>query len=118
MRRPDLFLFGLIGLCAAAAAADEVWPIAGQLGVVRYVIVPEAMARDRAAYEQQIDSICEPDRTCFVNFYTNTSGAPLAVPLPDSIASEATATFRRSMKRGSERLVWSCRLHIEQEPCF
>lgn len=101
----------------AAVAADEPWPVAGQQGVVRLVIVPQAFEKDAEAYERQLSRLCEPERTCFLNFYTNATGAPLVVPLPDAIAHEATATFRRSMKNGAERFMWSCRLKM-QEPCF
>jgi hypothetical protein len=102
----------------AAAAADEAWTVAGQQGVVRLVIVPQAFEKDIEAYARQVARLCEPERTCFLNFYTNSTGAALAVPLPDAIASEATATFRRSAKQGAERFLWSCRLKLAQESCF
>ncbi len=102
---------------AAARAADEPWAVAGQQGLVRLVIVPAALAKDEPAYRQQVARLCEPERTCFLNFYTNSTGAPLAVPLPDAISDEATATFRRSTKNGAERFMWSCRLKM-QDPCF
>lgn len=102
----------------AAVAADETWLVAGQQGVVRLVIVPQAFEKDAEAYARQVARLCEPERTCFLNFYTNSSGAPLAVPLPDAIANEATATFRRSAKQGAERLLWSCRLKLAQDVCF
>jgi predicted component of type VI protein secretion system len=106
-----------LGAAAGAVAADEPWAVAGQQGLVRFVIVPATLAKDEAAYQRQIASLCEPDRTCFLNFYTNATGAPLAMPLPDAIANEATATFRRSTKNGAERFMWSCRMKL-QEPCF
>lgn len=113
-------LLGLSGLTGAghAAATDEPWAVAGQQGLVRLVIVPAALARDEQAYVRQLPKLCEPDRTCFLNFYTNSTGAALAVPLPDAIANEATATFRRSSKQGAERFLWSCRLKMPQEGCF
>jgi hypothetical protein len=40
------------------------------------------------------------------------------VPLPDAIAAEATATFRRSAKQGAERFLWSCRMKMPQQECF
>lgn len=103
---------------ATLAADTDTWPVAGQQGLVRYVIVPAARAADPAAYERQIATLCDPERTCFLNFYTNSTGAPVAVPLPDAIASEATATFRRSMKNGAERFMWSCRLKVVGKDCF
>jgi len=111
---------GLAALTGAghAVAADEPWAVAGQQGLVRFVIVPAALARDEQAYVRQLPRLCEPDRTCFLNFYTNSTGAALAVPLPDAIANEATATFRRSSKQGAERFLWSCRLKMPQEGCF
>ncbi len=108
-----------LALWAAASAfsADEPWAVAGQQGLVRLVIVPAALEKDTEAYARQVARLCEPERTCFLNFYTNSSGAPLAVPLPDAISNEATATFRRSTKNGAERFMWSCRMKL-QEPCF
>lgn len=110
----------LAWLCASLAfAADtEPWPLAGQQGLMRFVIVPMDQARDRDAYLRQIQLLCPPDRTCFLNFYTNSSGAPLGVPLPDAIDREATATFRRSSKQGAERFQWSCRMLDIQGDCF
>ncbi len=108
---------GLVGL-SPAGAADAPWPTAGQQGLVRFVIVPQDQARDRAAYARQVGLLCEPDRTCFLNFYTNSGAAPLGLPLPDAIDKESTAVFRRSAKQGAERFQWSCRMQVAQEPCF
>lgn len=103
---------------AGTARADEAWPVAGQQGLVRFVIVPVAQASDTEAYGRQVKLLCEPERTCFLNFYTNASGAAVAMPLPDAITSEATATYRRSAKQGAERFLWSCRLKMPQPECF
>lgn len=103
---------------AHATAAGAAWPVAGQQGLVRLVIVPAEQARDADAYLRQVAQLCDPERTCFLNFYTNSTGADLAVPLPDAIAAEATATFRRSMKNGAERFQWSCRMKMPQQECF
>lgn len=114
-------LLALGAVCLAPpvrAGPDGPWPLAGQQGLVRAVIVPQEQARDRAAYVRQIQRLCEPDRTCFLNFYTNSTEAPLAMPLPDAIGNEATAIFRRSAKRGAETFRWSCRLQIPNEECF
>lgn len=99
-------------------AKDAPWPLAGQQGLMRFVIVPAERASDRAAYQAQIQRLCEPDRSCFLNFYTNSSGAPLAVPLPDAIDREATAVFRRSTKQAAESFRWSCRLQQPEPNCF
>jgi hypothetical protein len=114
-------VLALAAVCAAPtvrAASDEPWPLAGQQGLVRSVIVPQDRARDREAYVRQIQMLCEPDRTCFLNFFTNSTEAALAIPLPDAIGNEATAIFRRSAKRGAEIFRWSCRLQIPNEECF
>jgi hypothetical protein len=102
----------------ATAAPAEPWPVAGRQGVMRFVIVPTELARDRAAYASQIELLCQPGQSCFLNFYTNTQGAALAVPLPDAIDQEATAVFRRSMKQGAELMRWSCRLQVAPDDCF
>lgn len=105
-------------LFAGNAAAQEAWPVAGQQGLVRFVIVPTTQATEADAYARQVKLLCEPERTCFLNFYTNSSGAAVAMPLPDPIANEATATYRRSAKQGAERFLWSCRMKMPQPECF
>lgn len=105
-------------LATTAAAAGEPWAVAGRQGVVLQVIVPEAEARERSAYDRELARLCASEQTCFVNFYTNTSGAPVSLPLADAIAHEATATFRRSGKRGAAVFTWSCRLQVPNEACF
>lgn len=116
MRRLALLLVAL--LPPAAPAADAGWTIAGQQGLVRTVIVPAEQATDRAAYLREIERLCEPERTCFLNFHTNSTGAALTMPLPDAVAHEATAIFRRSAKNGAERFQWSCRLKVAPDDCF
>jgi hypothetical protein len=94
------------------------WEVAGRQGLMQFVIVPTALAKDREAYAQQLGLLCEPQLTCFINFFTNSTGAPVGVPLPDAIAAEPTAIFRRSTKQGAELLRWSCRLGLEEGNCF
>jgi hypothetical protein len=109
---------GLLLAAAGAAAAEEPWAVAGRQGVVLQVIVPATEARERGAYDRELARLCATEQTCFVNFYTNKSGAPVALPLADAITQEATATFRRSAKRGAAAFTWSCRLQVPNEPCF
>jgi hypothetical protein len=109
---------GLMALSFGVAADDAPWPVAGQQGVVRIVIVPTALVADADAYRREIAQLCRPDTTCFLNFYGNSTGAPLAVPLPAAIEQEPTAVFRRSMKQGAELFRWSCRLQPGTEACF
>lgn len=123
--RPAMLLWAGLSLCsglplghAAEAPLPEAWPIAGQQGIMRFVIVPTALARDREAYARQIDLLCQTGQSCFLNFYTNTQGAVLAVPLPDAIDRQATAVFRRSIKQGAELMRWSCRLQVAADDCF
>ena len=103
---------------AAAAAEDETWQVVGQQGLLQVVIVPRERAAEAAAYRAQIAKLCPAERTCFINFFTNSSGATATLPLPDAIAGEATARFRRSTKNGAELLQWSCRLGLPGADCF
>lgn len=102
----------------AAAADDETWQVVGHQGLMQVVIVPRDKATQAAAYRAQIAKLCPAERTCFINFFTNSSGATAALPLPDAIAAEATARFRRSTKNGVELLQWSCRLGLPGGDCF
>ncbi|MEY8878103.1 MAG: hypothetical protein AB9M60_16445 [Leptothrix sp. (in: b-proteobacteria)] len=103
---------------AESPAADAGWQVAGQQGLVRFVVVPLDQAGDRAVYAQVIAALCQPERTCFLNFYSNSRGAAVTLPLPDAIASEATATYRQSLKNGVQRLQWSCRMQRAEGECF
>ena len=113
-----LLAVALASTLAAASFAAESWEVIGQQRLLRFVIVPPAQAGDRGAYAGEISRLCEPERTCFLNFYTNSTGAPPALPLPDAIDHEATAVYRRSAKNGSESFRWSCRMQVAGEPCF
>jgi hypothetical protein len=103
---------------AGAGAADDAWPVAGRQGIIQFVIVPTALAKDREAYQQQIQLLCAAQETCFINFYTNSKGAAVAMPLPDEIFQEATAVLRRSGKQQVESFRWSCRLGQSEPACF
>ena len=116
--RGTLLLMAVWTVPTVHAALDDPWPLAGQQGIVRSVIVPMDQARDRAAYARQVRLLCEPNQTCFLNFYTNSTGAPLSMPLPDATSNESTAAYRRSAKQGTEIFRWNCRLQIPKEDCF
>jgi hypothetical protein len=120
MMKASRFVQWAIALSATTvvSAADAPWPLAGQQGIVRFVIVPTEQASDAAAYRRQVQALCEAGATCFLNFYTNSTGAPAVLPLPDAIERENTAIYRRSVKQGAERLIWRCGLKIVAEGCF
>ncbi|MEO5733155.1 MAG: hypothetical protein ABIN96_08185 [Rubrivivax sp.] len=104
---------------ASAAEAGSDWQVVGRQGIVRMVIVPMADARDREAYVREVDKLCAPGgSSCFLNFYTNSTGAEASLPLPEAISNEATAVFRRSAKQGAELVRFSCRLQMPGEDCF
>lgn len=122
-RRAAALLAGLaVAAGSAGAGADDppAWQVVGSQGLIQVVVVPKEQARDFAAYKAQLARLCPGERTCFVNFYENTSGAKAGLPLPDAIAAEATARFRRSMKNGAELFQWSCRMaqNTGEAQCF
>lgn len=102
----------------AALAAEPAWPVAGQQGLVQVVLVPAAAERDREAYARQLQRLCAPERTCFVNFYAAPADGAVPWPLPAAVEQQPTATYRRSTKNGAERFMWACRLQLPQGPCF
>lgn len=111
-----LLLAVLLPAPAPAAAEAPAWQVAGSLGMMQFVVVSEARARERAVYDEAIASLCQS--TCFLRFFTNSTNAPLAVPLPDAILSEPAAMYQRSAKQGNEIFQWSCRLGIPGGNCF
>lgn len=105
-------------LLPAAVAGPGDWAVAGRQGIIRLVIVPQSQAGDRVAYDKQIETLCAGQETCFVNFFTNSTGAAVQVPLPDAIFNEPTALLRRSAKQGVDSFRWSCRLKKPGADCF
>ena len=103
---------------AAAAPAAKDWTLAGRLGLMQFIVVPEASARDRDYYTRVIEQSCGKEETCFLRFFTNSTGATPAVPLPDAILAEPTALFQRSIKQAREQFQWSCRLQLAEANCF
>jgi hypothetical protein len=116
-------------LCAAllplAGAADEGappkadWQLAGTLGLLQFIVVPEAFSRDQAYYERIIAEVCaDQTASCFLRFFTNGTGAALTFPLPDAVIAEPTVMFQRSAKHLREQFQWSCRLQVSGSACF
>jgi hypothetical protein len=121
--KPAMFL--LLGALAAPAAlaADALprgaqWQVAGRLGLLQFVVVSEARAKDREFYDSIIKSLCDPDTTCFLRFFTNSKQAPVNLPLSDAILAEPTAMFQRSAKQGNAVFQLSCRTGLAAGNCF
>ncbi len=108
----------LAGGARAADAPAAGWQHAGRLGLVQYIIVAEAQARERAYYDRIINEACAERPTCFLRFFTNSKNVPVTLPLPDAIDHEATAIFQRSDKRGGADFRWSCRMKLSDGVCF
>ncbi len=103
---------------ANAPASGQDWKVAGSLGLMQFVIVPVAKAKDRGYYDDIIKALCASDRTCFLRFYTNSTSARPEVPLPDAIAREPAALFQRSTKQGNAVFQWACRMGVAAGNCF
>jgi len=103
-------VLAMLGSASVKSDDSSSWQVVGVQGLVQVVIVPKEQARDFSAYKVQLARLCPPERTCFVNFYENTSGVKAELPLPDAIANQPAARFRRSMKNGAELFQWSCRV--------
>ena len=118
-RSAAVVTMALAALCQPSESqAAEEWLVVGRQGLVQVVVVPVSQAADLAAYRSQIAKLCTPDTTCFINFFSNSSGAKAELPLPDAISAEAVARFRRSTKNGVEVFQWSCRLGLGVGECF
>lgn len=102
----------------AAPASGPGWQVAGNLGMMQFVVVDEARARQRALYDEAIAALCPLQVTCFLRFFTNSTGAPLGVPLADAILGEPAAMYQRSAKQRNEVFQWSCRLGMPEGNCF
>lgn len=101
----------------AEPAGERGWQLAGSLGLMKFVVVSGERIRERAFYDGVIGALCEPDTTCFLRFFTNSTDAPVAMPLADAILAEPAASFQRSVKQSNEVFEWSCRLQVPGN-CF
>ena len=121
--KATIFLLSGVLAAPAALAADALprgpdWQVAGRLGLLQFVVVSESRAKDREFYDSIVKSLCEPDTTCFLRFFTNSKKAPVKLPLPDAILAEPTAMFQRSAKQGNAVFQWSCRTGLAAGNCF
>ena len=56
---------------AAGPAADNgAWEVIGRQGIVQRVLAPPNLATDRPADDRQIERLCKPGQTCFIDFKT------------------------------------------------
>lgn len=109
----------LHGAAVAEPPAATGWQLAGRLGLLQFIVVPEASARDRAYYDRIIETVCNDDtESCFLRFFTNASGVAMSFPLPDAVLAEPTVMFQRSAKHQREQFQWSCRLGLAESACF
>ncbi|MCQ9379527.1 hypothetical protein [Methyloversatilis sp. XJ19-49] len=121
LNRMCCLLAAIVTLPAAAVEAPPAadWHLAGRLGLLQFIVVPEASARDRAYYDRVIDTVCSDDTaSCFLRFFTNASGVAMSFPLPDAVLAEPTVMFQRSAKHRTEQFQWSCRLGLAESACF
>jgi len=111
--------FALHGAAVAEPPAAADWHFAGRLGLLQFIVVPEASARDRGYYDRIIETVCNDDTaSCFLRFFTNASGVAMSFPLPDAVLAEPTVMFQRSAKHQREQFQWSCRLGLAESACF
>ena len=108
-------------LLPSAVRADDPdnWTLAGRLGLLQFVVVPEASARDGDYYRRILDEVCaDKVASCFVRFFTNSTGAKLDFPLLDAVLNEPTVMFQRSAKHQREQFQGNCRLGMAESSCF
>ncbi|MGA0609023.1 hypothetical protein [Caldimonas sp. KR1-144] len=104
-------LAAVLSTAAARAQSTPDWQVAGRLGLATFIVVPETAAADPLYYDRAIAALCPAEASCWLRFFTNTSGAALGLPLPEAIEREPTAIFQRSAKNGGRTMFrWACRL--------
>ena len=92
--------------------------VAGNLGMMQFVIVPLGKSKNLEFYKNTIKQLCEDKKTCFLNFFTNSTNQKISFPLNDKILSEPTLMFKKSAKHQNTSFEWSCRLNLAVKNCF
>ena len=123
LRLPLAFLFFTCCLLTATGNfADDRFEnsfnIAGQMGLMKFVIIPTEKQSDVEFHRKIIKKVCIQGETCFLNFFTNSKNAPEKIPLDDRILAEPTLMYKYSPKHRNEIEDWSCRLKLPIKSCF
>ena len=113
----NCFLFTNSGNFAADTFGNS-FTIAGQMGLMKFVIIPEEKQSDVEFHRKIVKKICVRGETCFLNFFTNSKNAPEGLPLDDRILAEPTLMYKYSPKHRNEIEDWSCRLKLPIKACF
>ena len=92
--------------------------VAGQMGLMKFVIIPAEKQNDVEFHRKIVKKICVQGETCFLNFFTNSKNAPENLPLDDRILAEPTLMYKYSPKHRNEIEDWSCRLKLPIKSCF
>ena len=113
----NCFLFTHSGNCGADTFGNS-FTVAGQMGLMKFVIIPAEKQNDVEFHRKIIKKICIQGETCFLNFFTNSKNAPEGLPLDDRILAEPTLMYKYSPKHRNEIEDWSCRLKLPIKSCF
>ena len=106
------------GSIIADDASGESFNVAGQMGLMKFVIIPAEKQNDVEFHRKIVKKICVQGETCFLNFFTNSKNAPENLPLDDRILAEPTLMYKYSPKHRNEIEDWSCRLKLPIKSCF
>ena len=99
-------------------ADEKRFNVAGQMGLMKFVIIPVEKQNDVEFHRKIVKKICVQGETCFLNFFTNSKKAPENLPLDDRIMAEPTLMYKYSPKHRNEIEDWSCRLKLPTKSCF
>ena len=111
------FLFTHSGNFAADTFGNS-FTVAGQMGLMKFVIIPAEKQSDVEFHRKIVKKMCIKGETCFLNFFTNSKNAPEGLPLDDRILAEPTLMYKYSPKHRNEIEDWSCRLKLPIKSCF
>ena len=106
------------GSIFADDASGKSFNVAGQMGLMKFVIIPAEKQNDVEFHRKIVKKICVQGETCFLNFFTNSKNAPENLPLDDRILAEPTLMYKYSPKHRNEIEDWSCRLKLPIKSCF
>ena len=102
----------------ATETVENNFNVAGQMGLMKFVIIPAEKQSDVEFHRNIVKKICIQGETCFLNFFTNSKNAPEDLPLDDRILAEPTLMYKYSPKHRNEIEDWSCRLKLPIKSCF
>ena len=115
--QPIVLLFGVIACLPMRAEAKD-WEFVATQGLMKIVVIEKQREGSRETYQDAIDHLCQPNKYCLLNFWSEKNFVPKKFPMSDAEADAKVAQFIRNPNTNFEQFLWNCRIRNDPKECF